>query len=92
MRYQSDGDRFSNSSHNDVTLHPAYGLINMGAQYQVSQRWMAQLHAANLTDKVSFTEGDAFQANMRSPDGTRNRGLARPLFGRTIRASVTYRF
>jgi hypothetical protein len=53
---------------------------------------MTQLHVANLTDKVSFTEGDAFQANMLSPDGTRNRGLARPLFGRTIRASVTYRF
>jgi outer membrane receptor protein involved in Fe transport len=91
-QYQYVGDRFSHSGDNDVTLYPAYGLINMGAQYQISQRWMAQLHVANLTDKGSFTEGDSFLANMLSPDGTRNRGLARPLFGRIIRASLTYRF
>jgi outer membrane receptor protein involved in Fe transport len=91
-QYQYVGDRFSDSTDTNVTLLPAYHLINMGAQYQISQGWMAQLHVANLTNQLSFTEGDPLFADLLSPDGTRNRGVARPLFGRTIRASVTYRF
>jgi hypothetical protein len=31
-------------------------------------------------------------SNILEPDGTRNRGIARPLFGRAFRASLTYRF
>ena len=90
--YEYIGDRFSESTDNNVTLFPAYHTINMGAQYQISQRWTAQMHVANLTNQLSFTEGEPFQADMLSPDGTRNRGMARPLIGRTIRASVNYRF
>jgi outer membrane receptor protein involved in Fe transport len=91
-QYQYVGDRFSDSTDTDVTLLPSYHIINMGAQYQISDRWMAQLHVANLTNQLSFTEGDPLFSDLLSPDGTRNRGVARPLFGRTIRASVTYRF
>jgi len=47
---------------------------------------------ANLRDSLTFTEGDPLFNDLLSPDGTRNRGVARPLFGRTIRASLTYRF
>jgi hypothetical protein len=53
---------------------------------------MAQVHVANLTNELTFTEGDPLYNDLLSPDGTRNRGVARPLFGRTIRASLTYRF
>jgi outer membrane receptor protein involved in Fe transport len=91
-QYQYVGDRYSEATDTNVTLLPSYHIINMGAQYQVSSRWMAQVHVANLTNQLSFTEGDPLFADLLSPDGTRNRGVARPLFGRTIRASVTYRF
>jgi hypothetical protein len=47
---------------------------------------------ANLTNQLSFTEGDPLFSDLLSPDGTRNRGVARPLFGRTIRFSLTYMF
>lgn len=91
-QYQYTGTRFSNASDNNVTLYPAYHIINLGAQYQVSERLSAQFHVANLTNQLSFTEGDPLFADLLSPDGTRNRGVARPLFGRTLRASLTYRF
>jgi outer membrane receptor protein involved in Fe transport len=91
-QYQYTGARFSEATDTNVTLLPAYHIINLGAQYQVSERLSTQLYVANLTNQLSFTEGDPLFPDLLSPDGTRNRGVARPLFGRTIRASLTYRF
>ncbi|TWI69249.1 TonB-dependent receptor-like protein [Pseudoduganella lurida] len=91
-QYQRYGTRYSEASDNNVTLFPSYYIVNAGAQYQASERWRAHLHVSNLTDQVSFTEGDPLFSDLLSPDGTRNRGVARPLFGRTIRFSMTYMF
>jgi outer membrane receptor protein involved in Fe transport len=91
-QYQYTGARFSEATDTNVTLLPSYHIINMGAQYQVSERLTAQLYVANATNQLSFTEGDPLFPDLLTPDGTRNRGVARPLFGRTIRASLTYRF
>lgn len=91
-QYQYYGSRFSEATDSNVTLYPAYHIINAGAQYQISQRWSAHLHVANLTNQLSFTEGDPLFNDLLSPDGTRNRGVARPLFGRTLRFSLTYMF
>jgi len=91
-QYQFTGDRFSEATDTNVTLLPSYHIINLGAQYEVTPRLMAQVHVANLTNELTFTEGDPLYNDLLSPDGTRNRGVARPLFGRTIRASLTYRF
>ncbi|MET0982692.1 MAG: TonB-dependent receptor [Telluria sp.] len=91
-QYQYTGSRFSEATDTNVTLLPSYHIINLGAQYEVSSRLTAQVHVANLGNDLTFTEGDPLFADLLSPDGTRNRGVARPLFGRTIRASLTYRF
>jgi outer membrane receptor protein involved in Fe transport len=91
-QYQYIGSRYSEASDRNVTLLPSYYILNLGAQYQATAKWTAQVHVANLTNQLSFTEGDPLFADLLSPDGTRNRGVARPLFGRTIRASLTYRF
>ncbi|GGY30884.1 TonB-dependent receptor [Pseudoduganella albidiflava] len=91
-QYQVTGSRFSDSTDRNVTLLPAYYMLNLGAQYQVNERLSTQLFVANVTNQLSFTEGDALVADLLTPDGTRNRGAARPLFGRTIRFSVNYRF
>ena len=91
-QYQYYGSRFSEATDNNVTLYPAYHIINAGAQYQITERLSAHLHVANLTNQLSFTEGDPLFNDLLSPDGTRNRGVARPLFGRTIRFSMTYMF
>jgi outer membrane receptor protein involved in Fe transport len=91
-QYQYYGSRFSEASDNNVTLYPSYHIINAGAAYQISERWNARLHVANLTNQLSFTEGDPLFNDLLSPDGSRNRGVARPLFGRTLRFSLTYMF
>jgi outer membrane receptor protein involved in Fe transport len=91
-QYQYYGSRFSEATDNNVTLYPAYHIINAGAQYQITERLSAHLHVANLTNQLSFTEGDPLFSDLLSPDGTRNRGVARPLFGRTVRFSLSYMF
>lgn len=91
-QFQYYGSRFSEATDSNVTLYPSYHIVNAGAQYQITERLRAHLHAANLTDQLSFTEGDPLFSDLLSPDGTRNRGVARPLFGRTIRFSLTYMF
>lgn len=91
-QYQYTGDRYSEATDTNVTLLPKYYILNAGAQYQVSDRWMAQLFVANVTNQLSFTEGDPLFPDLLTPDGTRNRGVARPLFGRTVRFSLNYRF
>ena len=91
-QYQHYGSRFSEASDSNVTLFPSYHIINAGAQYQITERLSAHLHVANLTNQLSFTEGDPLFNDLLSPDGSRNRGVARPLFGRTLRFSLTYMF
>jgi len=91
-QYQYYGSRFSEATDSNVTLYPSYHIINAGAQYQISERLSAHLHVANLTNQLSFTEGDPLFNDLLSPDGSRNRGVARPLFGRTVRFSLTYMF
>ena len=91
-QFQYYGTRYSEASDNNVTLYPAYHIINAGGEYRISSRLSARLHVANLTNQLSFTEGDPLFNDLLSPDGTRNRGVARPLFGRTLRFSLTYLF
>lgn len=91
-QYQFTGSRFSEATDRNVTLLPEYYILNAGAQYRYSERLTAQLFVANVTNQLSFTEGDPLFVDLLSPDGMRNRGVARPLFGRTVRFSVTYRF
>ncbi|WP_395399869.1 TonB-dependent receptor [Pseudoduganella sp. UC29_106] len=91
-QYQYTGSRFSEATDTNVTLYPSYYVLNLGAQYQFSERLTGQLFVANATNQLSFTEGDPLFVDLTTPDGTRNRGVARPLFGRTFRVSLTYRF
>jgi len=91
-QYQYTGSRFSEATNTNVTLYPSYYILNLGAQYQFSERLMGQLFVANATNQLSFTEGDPLFVDLTTPDGLRNRGVARPLFGRTFRMSLTYRF
>lgn len=86
------GSRYSESADVNVTLYPAYYHLDAGVIVDVNDRLAFQLHASNLTNQLSFTEGDPLFFDLKGPDGTTNRGVARPLFGRTVRASMTYRF
>lgn len=92
FKYTYFGNRFSESRDVDVTLYPAYAHLDGGVIVDINDKIALQAHVSNITNELSFTEGDPLFSDLKGPDGTTNRGVARPLFGRTVRASVTYRF
>jgi outer membrane receptor protein involved in Fe transport len=91
-KYSYFGERFSESQDINVTLYPAYFHIDAGFIWDITHQAAFQFHVANLTNELSFTEGDPLFADLKGPNGATNRGVGRPLFGRTMRASFTYFF
>lgn len=90
--YEWESARFSTSQDVNVTIYPSYYIMNAGALVDINDRLSVQLHVANLTNQLSFTEGDPLFFDLKAPDGVSNRGVARPLFGRTARLMLNYRF
>ena len=91
-KYTRFGSRYSESTDINVTLYPAYYHIDAGFFWDFNKDMAFQLHVANITNQLSFTEGDPLFNDLKGPNGATNRGVARPLFGRTVRASFTYFF
>ena len=92
VKYTYFGSRYSESQDINVTLYPAYYHIDAGFIWDFSKDFAFQLHVANITNQLSFTEGDPLFFDLKGPNGATNRGVGRPLFGRTLRASFTYFF
>lgn len=91
-QYEYHSTRYSNADDFNVTLYPAYYVANAGMLIDLTNKMSVQLHVANITNQLTFTEGDPLFNDLKAPDGTGNRGVARPLFGRTYRAFFSYRF
>ena len=91
-KYTHFGSRYSESTDNNVTLYPAYYHLDAGFIWDFSEKSAFQFHVSNLTNQLSFTEGDPLFADLKGPNGATNRGVGRPLFGRTLRATYTYFF
>ncbi|MGF7150260.1 outer membrane receptor protein involved in Fe transport [Sphingomonas zeicaulis] len=91
-QYEYRSARYSNSQDLNVTLYPSYYIINVGALIDLTDHLSIQFHIANLTNQLSFTEGDPLFFDLKAPNGNGNRGVARPLFGRTGRFMLNYRF
>ncbi|MES3020201.1 MAG: TonB-dependent receptor [Pseudomonadota bacterium] len=91
-KYTYFGSRFSESQDVNVTLYPAYYHLDGGFIWDFNKRSAFQFHVSNITDRISFTEGDPIFVDLKGPNGATNRGVSRPLFGRTIRAMYTYFF
>lgn len=92
FKYSYFGDRYSEASDFNVTLYPSYYHLDAGVIWDISDKMAVQLHVANITNQLSFTEGDPIFTDLLGPNGNTNRGVGRPLFGRTIRASLSYTF
>jgi outer membrane receptor protein involved in Fe transport len=92
FKYTYFDERFSESRDLDVTLYPEYFHLDGGFIWDYNENLAVQFHVANITDEISFTEGDPLFVDLKGPNGATNRGVARPLFGRTFRAMLNYRF
>ncbi|GAB3469167.1 TonB-dependent receptor [Massilia terrae] len=91
-KYTYFGSRYSESQDVNVTLYPAYYHLDGGFIWDFSKKSAFQFHVSNITNRLSFTEGDPVFIDLKGPNGATNRGVSRPLFGRTIRAMYTYFF
>jgi len=91
-KYTYFGSRYSESQDVNVTLYPAYYHLDGGFIWDFSSKSSFQFHVSNITNRLSFTEGDPVFADLKGPNGATNRGVSRPLFGRTLRAMYTYFF
>lgn len=71
---------------------PAYTLLNLNFRGQVTDSLALGLNVSNLTDELGLTEGNPRAGSFNTGDSNARYFLARPVFGRTVRASVTLDF
>jgi len=70
---------------------PAYSLINLNFAMQVDSRVGIALHGTNITDALGLTEGNPRLGSFDA-GGSFGYFLARPEFGRTVRAILNVRY
>jgi outer membrane receptor protein involved in Fe transport len=90
LSFEYEGKRFSDTA-NSVVL-PQYNTINFSARYQATPNLSLFLYADNLNNSLGLTEGNPRSGELKSTDAGATVFIARPLLGRSFRASVMYRF
>jgi len=83
------GQRFVD--YTNATALPSYTSYDFNLFAQVSQRLEFQLRVANLNNTIGLTEGNG-RVDQLGGQGAVNAIYARPLFGRDITASLTWRW
>ena len=71
---------------------PAFTLLNINARAQVLDNVILGLNVANLTNELGLTEGNPRAGSFNVGDPNAEYFLARPVFGRTVRASLSFKF
>lgn len=90
MSYEYEGRRYVDTA-NTVVL-PQYHTIGFSARYQMTPELSFFFYADNLNNSLGLTEGNPRAGELASSDATKSVFIARPLLGRSFRASVMYRF
>jgi outer membrane receptor protein involved in Fe transport len=88
--FEYEGKRFSDTA-NSVVL-PQYTTLGFSARYQATPDLSFFLYADNITNSLGLTEGNPRSGELKSSDAGATVFIARPLLGRSFRASVMYRF
>ncbi|GGA30174.1 TonB-dependent receptor domain-containing protein [Dyella nitratireducens] len=90
MTYEYEGKRYSDTA-NSVEL-PQYYTLGFSARYQASPNLTFFVYADNLNNSLGLTEGNPRSGELKSSDAGATVFIARPLLGRSFRASVMYQF
>ncbi|NNG21673.1 TonB-dependent receptor [Telluria aromaticivorans] len=84
--YSRIGSRWADQANQQFL--PAYETLDLGVLAELSDKLELRVSATNVTNEVGLTEG-----NSRLTGGNASGPInARPLFGRAVEASLTYRF
>lgn len=84
------GDRFTDAA-NSVVL-PDYTVFNVNARYDFTPDVSLYLYADNVTDEVGLTEGNPRAGQFQSGEAGSPFFVGRPIFGRSYRAALLWRF
>lgn len=84
------GDRFSDAA-NSVVL-PDYFVVNANARYDFNTQLSLYLYGENLTNEVGLTEGNPRAGQFISGEADSPFFVGRPIFGRSYRLALLYRF
>ncbi len=87
-RYKYIGDIFADNG-NGLAL-PAYGVVSLGADINITKRLSFGISADNLTNEIGLTEGNPRQGQTQNATG--GYFYARGIVGTTYAGRVTYRF
>lgn len=68
---------------------PPYSLLNLDVNVKLTDRLTLALHATNLTDTLGLTEGNPRTGSFEAGGAGSSYFLARPEFGRTLRATLS---
>lgn len=88
--YEHQGKRFVDTA-NSVRL-PAYDALNLSGRLQINEQLSLFGYIDNVTNSLGLTEGNPRAGELQNADAGANTFIARPLLGRTYRASIMYRF
>lgn len=75
----------------NATALPAFTTLDLNLLAHIADRVDVQFHASNLTNTVGLTEGNA-RVDQLGGQGTAEAIYARPIFGRIVTASLSYRW
>lgn len=73
------------------TALPAYTTLELNLLARLTDRVEFQAHASNVTNTVGLTEGNA-RVDTLGGQGTDEAIYARPIFGRIVTASLSYKW
>jgi outer membrane receptor protein involved in Fe transport len=94
LRLQADfgyyGQRFAEVA-NQISL-PAYWLIDFNARYDVSAHLQLNLAIDNVADEIGLVNGNPRAGTIENGEAGQAVYIGQSVFGRNIRAAVTYRF
>ncbi|MEI6440640.1 MAG: TonB-dependent receptor [Alphaproteobacteria bacterium] len=71
---------------------PAYTVLNANAHYDLTPQLRVSFNATNLNNVIGLTEGNPRAGEFIAGNAGAKYFLARPIFGRTYRAALTYKF
>lgn len=71
---------------------PAFTTLNLNVSAAITEQLRLGLNLTNLNNSIGLTEGNPRAGTFKSTDGNAKYFLARPIFGRTLRVSLGYKF
>ena len=85
-----EGKRYTDVANSQIL--PAYALVSLDAQINVTKEISVFGVVDNLTNSLGLTEGNPRQGEIQSAAAGQYIFLARPLFGRSFKVSLRYKF